>query len=50
MEVKSNCFGIIVICNFRINVNFLLGVVNLVFKVEDMYFMGSCSRMLSLRI
>lgn len=38
IEVKSNCFGIIVICNLRTNANLPLGAVNLVLKVEDEYF------------
>lgn len=46
IEVKSNCFGIIVICNLRTNANPPLGAVNPVLKVEDKYFTGSRSRML----
>ena len=38
IEVKSNCFGIIVICNLRTNANLLLEAVNPVLKVEDEYF------------
>ena len=38
IEVKSNCFGIIVICNLRTNANLLLGAVNPMLKVEDEYF------------
>lgn len=38
IEVKSNCIGIIVICNLRTNANLPLGAVNPVLKVEDEYF------------
>lgn len=38
IEVKSNCFGTIVICNLRTHANLLLGVVNPVLNVEDEYF------------
>lgn len=38
IEVKSNFFGIIVICNLRTNANLPLGAVNPVLKVEDEYF------------
>lgn len=39
IEVKSNCFGIIVICNLRTNANLPLGAVNLICKAEDEYLM-----------
>lgn len=41
IEVKGNCFGIIVICNLRTNANLPLGAVNLIHKAEDDYFMVS---------
>lgn len=39
IEVKSNCFGIIVICNLRTNANLPLGAVNLLHKAKDEHFM-----------
>lgn len=38
IEVKSNYFGLIVICNLRANANLPLEAINPVHKVEDEYF------------